>query len=355
MQRLLLLFFGFLLLTAKLSAQQTDTTQSINGSDLLALDDGSFLRGHMVEKKSDLLKFHDNTVGDVTLRSSHVKWLVHIETGTTYRISTRNETYFGKLAAADTRGLQLETSVMGLVSIPYKSIEQITQSNGKQPELLATVDESPQSGDPNFTHYFLSPSAIPIERDVLTYRNTEIVNNSLHYGVTDHVSIYGGLSGFIAPYFGVRGGWKLGEQSYLGGTIMAGGFPFGLGSGGIYAVGGLAAYTYGNESRNLTAGIGYGFAGGDGDLLTPEQPVYCINGMIKTGRRAVLMSENWIAPITSYRNGSSVIEYNSFHIFGLRVIANQRSWDMGILTSPYFWNHGWEIGLIPVVSYSLKF
>jgi|GEM_PF-7028466 len=344
-----LLTFFILAFSFSISAQQNDSAAvSILGYDVVALADGSILCGKIIQKASGMIRFRDKTVGELTFRASQVKWSTRMEAGKTYRVYTNSHTYIGKLSAADTKALRLETSLEGIVVIPYGTVTKIEQAGMTS---RAPID-APSSGDANYTRYLLLPNAIPPRADELYYKNTQLICNSVHYSISDHLSVSGGLVS-IMPYLTVRGGWKLGEQSYIGGMLAGGALLIDVEA---FAVGGFGTYTYGTEERNISLGAGYGslLYGNGGGTDPLESPVYTISAMTRAGRRAVLMTENWIVPIRKRTPlGTYVSSYTSAHMIGLRIISERRTWDIGMMSSPYFWSE--NIKALPVVNYSFRF
>ncbi|TND09276.1 MAG: hypothetical protein FD123_1363 [Bacteroidetes bacterium] len=338
---LFLVFFA----SIRLAAQTSDTAK--NRDDIVALNDGIILRGKIVRQQSGVMIFEDNVSGEITIKNSRIKWFASIDPGKTYRVLTTTSTnYYGKLVSAEAQAFQLETSASGIVSIPYnsvKSVELIIEGKAREPAIISELGTC----DPLLAQYVVSPSAIPVERGLYYYHNFMLIGtNSISYSISDHVSIGGGVLGIVFPYLYMRSGFKVGDNSYLGASL-------GLGSTFIDAGVGLGVtgtYTYGNEEKNISAGIAYGaFAGFGSQFESPESPVFTLSGIAPIGKRALLVTENWIIPGTF----GAFSQTQSVHTLGLRIRGNRGAMDFGLSTSPIWW--GDILSLIPYAGYTYKF
>lgn len=347
--------FLFLFLFALVPAfAQTDSLASFNGDDIVALSDGSILVGKIKERTNSSIRFKDKTVGETMFRKSDVRWEMHVENGGVYRITTKSgSSYVGKLTEATARGLIIETSVAGQVAIPFDSIRDV-QRNAKVGKTTQTA--LPQTAEAEFVLYHTLPSAIPLNRDEMYYRNMEILVNSIGYGITDHVTIGGGVVSFIIPYIRANGGWEISPNNYLGGGVIASAGFFGLGFGGV---GGFATYTRGNAERHISASMGYGAFLSGGYSETPESPIFNVSGLIKVGRRSVITSENWIVPrVPDYiytPSGSIIKNYQTYsaHSIVMRVMGINRTWEFGVMGSPQLFDD--NVFFIPYIGYMFRF
>jgi hypothetical protein len=88
------------------------------------------------------------------------------------------------------------------------------------------------------------------------------------------------------------------------GTVIGGGEDAGGSAGLLY---GLS--TFGSRDKNMTIGLGYGFAGGE----MASTPVVSFSGMLRTGSRGYLLTENYLI-----RTGGDT--YGLFMVGGRRII-----------------------------------
>lgn len=344
----------FLVVLAPVFGQTTDSIPNFDGNDIVALADGSILVGKIKERTSNMIRFQDKTIGETMFRKTDVRWEMHAENGVVYRVSTKNGTnYVGKLTNATSNGLMLETSIAGQVAIPYESIRNVERmgKSGVKPNQA----DLPVTAQAEFVLYHTLPSAIPLNRDEFYYRNVELFINSIGYGVNDNLTIGGGVVGFIIPYIRANAGWEISPNNYLGGGVIASAGFFGLGFGGV---GGFATYTRGTPEKHISASIGYGAFLADGISELPESPLLNVSGLVKVGRRAVIVSENWIVPrvpnYTSTPTGTiRGYETYSAHSLIMRVMGVNRTWEFGVMGSPQLAQN--SIFFIPYIGYMFRF
>ena len=217
--------------------------------------------------------------------------------------------------------LLLESTTLGELAVKVYNIKKIDSEK-------FSVDEKGLYWfpNPNATRYFFAPSAINLEKGSGYYQNVYVLLNMFNYGVTDWLSIGGGFEfittfsslttsdmkpiAFITP----KVGFPVGEKVHLGGGFF-GGFFAEETAGIIYGLG-----TYGSTDKNLSLGLGWGFVGGE----FQENPFITISGMLRTGRKFSLVTENWFIPTEDYY---AVISY------GGRFFGPKMSIDIGFLNN----------------------
>lgn len=93
--------------------------------------------------------------------------------------------------------------------------------------LFAQSTEKEKSGAQNL---WLSPTAFNLPKGTSKYRVIDIVNHSFEYGITDNISVVGGLNGlpYVEGYFGylftslrVKGTFSLSEFAHFGLSLGA--------------------------------------------------------------------------------------------------------------------------------------
>ena len=199
--------------------------------------------------------------------------------------------------------------------------------------------------NPNATRYFFAPSAINLEKGEGYYQNVYVILNMVNYGITDWFSIGCGFE-FISTFSSLTGegspiafitpkvGFPVGEKVHLGAGFL-GGFFVEETAGMFYGLG-----TYGSTDKNLSLGLGWGFVGG----VFQENPFITVSGMLRTGRKFSLVTENWFVPVDGYYG---VISY------GGRFFGPKMSVDVGFLNNLDIIEF-LPIG-IPYVDFVLKF
>jgi hypothetical protein len=196
--------------------------------------------------------------------------------------------------------------------------------------------------NPNATRYFFAPSAINLEKRSGYYQNVYVLLNMFNYGVTDWFSIGAGFEfittfspetkpiAFITP----KVGFPVGDKFHFGGGFL-GGFFAEETAGMFYALG-----TYGSTDRNISLGLGWGFV----EETFQENPFVTFSGMLRTGRKFCLVTENWFIPTENYY---AIISYGG-RFFGPKI-----SIDIGFLNNQDIIEF-LPIG-IPYVDFVLKF
>jgi len=208
---------------------------------------------------------------------------------------------------------------------------------------IKSIEESDYDGEfsyknPNDTRYFFGPTAIPIKKGEGYYQNIVGVLNAANYGITENISIGGGFE-FISLsqgtpiwYLTPKAGFKVKEKVHIGGGLLVAGFA----AEGTATLG-YGIFTYGSSDSNLSAGLGYGFAGGE----VSEYPAIFFAGSHRVGNNLMLLTENYILP-------NSFDETLYLGIHGVRILGKKNSFDVGVISIPLIAN---EIPVLPYVSY----
>lgn len=213
-------------------------------------------------------------------------------TETWHVITAGGNEFHGQIIERTEESIRLKTTSFGTVTILLSNIKKI------QP-----VEESKIVGDevwmdnPQETRYFWGPSGYGLKKGESYYQNTWIFFNQYATGVTDNFSIgvgtvplflFGGSSTpvWITPKVSL--GTKDENMAFavggLFGTVLGEGESFGI----VYGVS-----TFGSRDKNASIGIGYGFSNeGFADV-----PTISFSGMIRTGKRGYLLTENYIIDV----------------------------------------------------------
>lgn len=210
-----------------------------------------------------------------------------------YKIVTvKKQTFVGELISENDESITLQTESLSRLTIDRVNIKSIEKISPDRIKNGVYWFENPQS-----TRYFFSPNAIGLGKGRGYYQNTWVLFNNVNYGVSNNFSIGGGLIPLFLFGTAETPVWLLpkvsvpvvAEKFYVGGGAMIGGI---VGAdtealGILYGVG-----TFGNRDKNLSISLGYGYAGSD----ISNTPVVNISGMIRTGRKFYLLSENYFVP-----------------------------------------------------------
>jgi hypothetical protein len=181
--------------------------------------------------------------------------------------------------------------------------------------------------NPHATRLLFSATAFPLDRGTGYYSNTWLVLHTFAAGVTDRFTLGGGLAWFpgvdldetfyyLLPKYTVVNG----RRTKVAVGALAGLLPFGgsddqSSAGLLYAVG-----TTGSRDSNLSAGLGWGYAGDD----VAKNPVVMLGGQGRMSRRVSFISENWFFPIEGETEG--------IYSYGLRFLGEGLTVDLAFVS-----------------------
>ncbi len=152
--------------------------------------------------------------------------------------------------------------------------------------------------NPNSTRLYFSPTARMLKKGDGYFSDYFILLPGIAYGVTDNITIGGGMS--LVPWVdlnnqGIYFTPKIGMKASPNTNFAAGALIIALPEvddesplvGILYGVG-----TFGSADGGLTVGFGYGFV----DDQVADKPMFMIGGEKRFARRISFVSENWILP-----------------------------------------------------------
>lgn len=207
-----------------------------------------------------------------------------------YRVETKegNE-FFGKIVSEDKTAILLRTDNLGDITIRWANITKVSEVIPSQLKNGEHWFDNPQA-----TRYFWSPNGFGLRKGEAYYQNVWVLFNQVSVGVNDHFSFGAGL----VPLFLFAGAptpvWITPKLS-----IPVVENKFNIGGGGLFATvlgeenasfGILYGITtFGSRDKNLSIGLGYGYAGND----WASTPTFTMSGMIRTSRRGYFLTENY--------------------------------------------------------------
>ena len=212
------------------------------------------------------------------------------ETAPIYRIETRDGNEFvGWIVDEEEERVRIKTQTLGEVTIARKDIRNMRLLEGAKVHDGAIWAENPQAA-----RYFWAPNGYGLKRGEGYYQNLWVLFNQASVGITDHFSIGAGLvplflfAGTPSPIWltpklsvpVVKDKFNLGGGALLGTVAGEDDMGFGI----VYGVS-----TFGNRDRNITFGLGYGYAGGE----WADSPMINISGIARIGRNGYLLTENY--------------------------------------------------------------
>jgi hypothetical protein len=217
----------------------------------------------------------------------------------------------GRIVSVGADSVDFQTGI-GRVPIAIKNIREITENEaGRLHEGMYWFP------NPNSTRLFFAPSGQMLKKGEGYFADYELFFPGFAYGVTDNISIGGGMS--ILPvgfdnqvyYFTPKVGMSFGEKVHLGAGVLLAGTNGGTGGIG-YGVG-----TFGDGDGSATIGVGYGFAGGD----IQRKPVAMLGGEKRLSRRIAMVTENYLLPTS---------DNNIVYSFGLRFMGEKITTDLAL-------------------------
>ena len=208
-----------------------------------------------------------------------------------YRVQTKDgNVYIGTIEEEDAGKIVLQTLNVGKLTIPKSEISQIAPVDPAQIKTGAYWFENPQA-----TRYFWQPNGYGLKKGEGYYQNVWIMFNQVSIGVTDNVSVGLGMvplflfAGaptpvWITPKFSIpitKDKLNIGGGAVLGTIIGEEDSGFGV----LYGLG-----TFGSRDKNVSVGLGWGFAGGE----IANSPTITVSALIRTGPRGYFLTENYI-------------------------------------------------------------
>lgn len=268
------------------------------------LRDGTKIWGTLQSEQGDAYVVYDFNLGEVRYAKQDVSTEVR-ESATDAAIveTVNNGSYFGFITDATATTLRMKSEVIGDFEIQSSSISRIILSGS----YVSKRGENWFS-NPNATRYFFAPSAIPLKKKEGYFQNAYLLANSVNIGVTNNMSIGGGVVIPFLFYITPKVSYQLSRYIYAGaGILVTQAFVSNLNlSAGI----GYGIVTVGNREHNISLEVGYGFAKMDSSYKATRAPILTINGMTRISKKMSIVIENWIIPRTSYNREETAYEPN---------------------------------------------
>lgn len=205
-------------------------------------------------------------------------------------VTTDGNAYIGAIESRNSEQIVLRTETIGLITIQVRNVKSMEEVNPQRMVAGELWADNPQA-----TRYFWGPNGYGLRQGEGYYQNVWVLFNQVSVGITDNISIGVGLVPlflfdgtatpvWITPKISIpvkKDAFNVGA-GVLAGTIL------GENEGGFGIAYGVT--TFGNRDKNLTLGLGYGFADGE----WASQPAITISGMLRVGKKGYLLTENYI-------------------------------------------------------------
>jgi len=236
-----------------------------------------------------------------------------------YILTTDGNTYRGKILSRDSLSILFNLERLGEQSFLKSEIKEMQALDKEK-----VVDNEYWMDNPQSTRYFFSPNAYGLKKGEGYYQNVWVLVNSFAVGVTDYFSIGGGVvplflfAGsptpiWFTPKFSipvVRDKFNLGAGALMGTVLGEEETGFGI----LYGIS-----TFGSKDKNVSLGLGYGYAGGD----WAKAPMINLNTMIRFGPKGYFISENYFMQT----EGTTALIFS----FGGRHIIQKAGLDYGLI------------------------
>lgn len=216
------------------------------------------------------------------------------DTVSLYRIETKDgNEYVGKIISHDTESILLATPNLGEIRIMKKDMIKLDRIESGQIRQGRIWYPNLQS-----TRYFFAPNGYGLKKGEIYYQNVWIMFNQFSFGVSDYFSIGAGIiplflfagsptPAWIIPKVSipvVRDKFNIGAGALIGGVIGVDESGFGI----VYGM-----TTFGSRDKNVSIGLGYGYAAGD----FANKPMVNLSSFIRISPRGYFVTENYFIPI----------------------------------------------------------
>jgi hypothetical protein len=212
--------------------------------------------------------------------------------------TTDGNEFTGTILSEDSTGILLKTHLYGELQIGSSHIKKRKEI---PPDRM--VGGEYWFGNPHATRYFFGPDVYGLRKGEGYYQNTWIFLNQVNYGISNYLSLGGG----IMPLFLLAGSptpvWLTPKLSVpvvrdkinLGAGLL---FVHVLGDGSSFGIA-YGASTFGNRESNLTLGAGWGFSGYDSGWNWSDRVTLMLSGMTRVGKKTYLLTENYYMSLGS--------------------------------------------------------
>jgi hypothetical protein len=248
--------------------------------------------------------------------------------------------FIGEILREDSSSVILKTENLGEITISKSDIKFQKKVNVQQIKKGNLWFANPQS-----TRYFWSPNGYGLEPGEGYYQNIWVMWNQFVVGVTDNISIGGGMiplflfAGgptpiFITPKLSIpveKNKLNLGVGGLFGTILGETSANYGI----LYGIS-----TFGSPDNNVSLGLGYGFAGGE----WASSPMLNINGMFRISSRGYFITENYYIDV----GGEGV----ALLMFGGRWIIKRAAIDYGLVIPVV---EGGEFVAVPWLGFTVPF
>lgn len=221
-------------------------------------------------------------------------------------------TIFGRVVSVNADTVVFQSSAAGTIQLQIGSIKEVKEISS------ADLHEGTYwFPNPNSTRLFFAPSGQMLKRGEGYISDYELFFPGVAYGLTDNVTIGGGVSLIPAAlddqayYLTPKIGFSPDEKVHVAAGVLFVGAKGG--TGGVY----YGVATFGDGNGSVSLGGGYGFAGGK----IESKPVGMIGGELRLSKRIGFVTENYLLPVS---------DNNFLYSFGLRFMGEKLTTDLAL-------------------------
>jgi len=278
------------------------------------------------------LIIHDKIKGEVNLTQSQIVTIELAGKNYLWLIETVDNRFFGEVVYKNNQEIMLNTENMGQMAIPLISV--------KSTRIIKSewIHNGTYWGpNPNASRLLFSATAIPLKKGESFYELTDVLIHQYRYGVTDNFSVLGGSILPFSAFVSARYAQKVKPKLYMGGgAIVNFSFYRNLKELDLAFVNGLA--TYGNESSNITVGVGMTFfrsavigRASSGIAITNSGlPITLLGAQVRLAKRISLVTENYFfSRLTN--TGTNIRQRESVLSGAMRIQGERKSFEFGLL------------------------
>lgn len=227
--------------------------------------------------------------------------------------------FIGNIVSENDSVYQFLTGKYGQLSILKQDVKKLLRI-----EKSSVVNGKLWFENPQSSRYFFMPNGYGLKKGEGYYQNIWVLFNQASVGVTDNFSVGVGMIPlflfgvtsipvWIVPKVSipiVKDKFNMGVGAFMGAVLGESNTGFGI----LYGSG-----TIGDRNKNLSVGLGYGYAGGS----FAKSPLISFGGMVRVSPRGYLLTENYYI-----KAGSSALGMISL---GGRSILSKAGLDYGVL------------------------
>jgi hypothetical protein len=211
-------------------------------------------------------------------------------------------TYTGQFIKEDTSSITIAHAQLGRLTIDKVAI--VSRDSYTAPN-EALADSSHSS---HYSRFFVNTNGLGLKAHEGYYQNSLVFFNKVGYGITDRLTVGGGiafLGGPVKLWATANYNLKLSENARLNVGALVSNWDR------AFTVVPSTSFTLGNKSTNFT--IGYGYEHSSGGIIL-------LNGLVGVGKGIYIITENYF--VANYSGG--------FNILGVRFSQKKYAFDIGV-------------------------